>query len=144
MNKRQQLLRAVWLRARREGRVRIVLASRAKAQAMRFALYNATLDAREGIGPRDLVDARQQCIMHWDGDRTIELLHEDFSDEMAILEDAAGIDASTLVAQPSFGRTERAPRRIEETMPSDDDLAESALRILNLGKMSGPAPGSAE
>lgn len=140
MNKTTQLLRALWLKALRDGYAEVTFESPAKAMRMRFALYECTKREAQGFGDENIVQARQQCILRARG-QTLTLTREDNDSGLRALADALGVDLDGVEAS-----AEMRPRQAREiTMPStaaptEDEFIASMQRIAALGEKAAARP----
>lgn len=126
MNKTKQLLQAAWRKALAGGKVTIVMRTKKEALQLRFALYDATKKEKEGEGNFDLIEARQQCRVLWDGDCTITIQREDVDGFLERIAGALDIDIGQVSASIDLPpvKGSLAP------MPSGDEMAESARRLM--------------
>lgn len=112
-----EVLKAFWIKAFREGEAKVTLATEREVKMSQFALYRATKQAREGRDESvELCKAVNECMMQRRG-LELFLVRKDQLSAMKAFAEAVDMDLEALLKEP--GEEERA-------------AAESAKRMLEL------------
>lgn len=102
------LLRQVWRKAVREGRVVLNFKDKREARRVRFALYNAVKPFKDGtLVDDELLEAAEECKVQFEGETTLVVVKKIMTAELQVIAESLGISPGGLARLPE-------PRSLEE------------------------------